>query len=262
MMRRVWAAYAVEVSKAIRSKAAYVGPALVLLAVICAPFVHPIHRGDTSAYRYIAYVTPLALDFLGFLLVLVYCAGLVSPELNSGAIRHVLVRPLRRHEYLLAKLMTGMSYALVLTLLVAVGSWSIAFAQGDLLGIEDGGELVYTDDQMLRAYVLGALAGLAPQFAAAAYALMISVCTRSTVAAVGAAAGIWIVLDMVKYPLHMDAFVFSTYLETPWQVFINRCDAIDTSWFPAMGYCLGSSVACVIVCSAVAALVLRRRNLC
>ena len=225
-----------------------------------APLVHPIHHGDTSAYHYIAYVTPLALDFLGFLLVLVYCAGLVSPELGSGAIRHALVRPLRRHEYLLAKLMMGMSYALLLTLLVAGTSWAVAFALGDLLGIAYGGELVYTDDQMLAAYGLGALLGLAPRFAAVAYALMISVCTRSAVAAVGAATGIWIVVDMLKYPLHVDAFVFSTYLETPWQVFINRCDAIDSSWWPAAPYCLASSTACVVLCTAVAAVVLRRRT--
>ena len=38
----------------------------------------------------------------------------------------------------------------------------------------------------------------------------------------GCVVGIWFLADALKYPLHIDRYVFSTYLETPWRVFVGR----------------------------------------
>ena len=144
MISRLWTVYAVELLKATRLKQTFVGPILVLLVVLCALLVHPVARDGASDYGFVAYVTPVALNSLGFLLLLAYCAGLVSQELNSGTIRQVLVRPVRRHEYMLAKLLLGMTYALLLAGIVAVSGWGIAYLFGEMTGVTFGGELVYT----------------------------------------------------------------------------------------------------------------------
>ena len=261
MIRRIWTAYTVEVVKALRLRATYVGPVLVVLAVIGTLALRPVERDGASDYGFVASATPLALDLVGLLLLLVYCAGLVSTELNSGVIRMVLVRPLRRTEFVAAKLLLGMTYAVALTVLVGLTSWSLAFALGELAGVNYGGEVIYTAGQMRNAYLLGMLLGLAPQFAAVAYAVMISTFTRNTGAAIGIAIGLWITLDTLKHPLHIAPYLFSTYLETPWHVFAARCEVLDAAWFPEATYCLITSAAALVLFTSIAGYALSRRNL-
>ena len=96
MIVRVWIAYKLEVLKAIRLKFTYLGPALVVLTVAAMPLLQRFERDGVSDYAFIAYTTPVALNLVGLILLLAYCASLVSNELASGTIRTLLVRPLRR----------------------------------------------------------------------------------------------------------------------------------------------------------------------
>lgn len=261
MIRRIWTAYTVELAKALRLKFTYVGPVLVLLAVAGALLLHPIERDGVSDYDFIAYATPAALNLLGLLLVLVYCAGLVSSELSSGTIRMVLVRPLRRWEFLAAKLLLGMTYATALTVLVGGMSWLLALAFGEVSGVSYGGELIHTAGEMRGAYLLGMLLSLAPALAVVAYAVMLSTCTRNTGAAIGAAIGLWIVFDTAKHQLRIGPYLFSTYLEMPWRVFANRSQMLDATWFPDVKSCLVTSVASALLFALIAGYILSRRNL-
>jgi len=260
-MSRIGAAFRTELTKALRLRFTYVGPVLVTCFVLGAPLMHRIERDNVSDYGFIAFATPAALNLLGLLLILTYCAGLVSSELSSGALRMILIRPLHRFEFLLAKLLFGMSYATTITALVASSSWGTAYLLGELAGVNYGGEIIYTAQEMRNAYFLGALLCLVPQFAAVAYAVMVSACTRSTGAAIGSAVGIWILLDLVKYPLRVAPYLFSTYMEAPWQVFDGRCNAMDSSWFPTTYYCLLTSLISMVLFTSAAAFILHRRNI-
>lgn len=261
MTGRVWNAYKIEVMKALRLKFTYAGPVLVMLVVLCMPLVRTIDRDGVSDYAFIAYVTPVALNLLGLLILLAYCANQISTEMASGTIRMVLLRPLRRHEFLIAKLLLGMTYAAVLTLSASGASWAIAFALGDLGGVSFGGEVIHTTSQMVATYLVCMLLGLLPQFAAASFAIMISTFTRSSGAAVGTTVGIWLVADIVKHPLRVAPFLFSTYIETPWQVFASRCDGVETSWYPEALYVAATSTVSLFLFAAIAIYVLSRRNL-
>ncbi len=260
MMGRVLTAYGVEVTKALRQRFTALGPALVILAVLGALPVHPVARDGVSDYAFVAYVIPVALNSLGLLLLLVYCAGLVSGEVADGSIRQTLVRPILRHEYILAKLLLGMSYAVLLTLTAVITAWGIAYIFGEMRGVSFGGDLVFADNEMLATGALATLAGLAPQFAAVAFAIMVSTFTRNGATATGVTVGLWVLVDLVKYPLGMAPFVFTTYLEMPWQVFSNRCEAVDAYWQPMLYYCLACSGGTFLVCSLVAIVVFHRRN--
>ena len=240
MMQRIWRAYTVEIIKAIHLRQTYVAPLVILLAILLAPLGHPLQRDGLSDYAFIAYSTPMALNLLGFLLLLTYCAGLISSELNSGAIRSILVRPIRRWEFVCAKLLAGLSYALLLTLLTGLLSWALAQFFGDLIGVSYGGEVLFTREEMIQAYLFGALLSLLPQFAGVAYALFISTLVRNPVGAVSLTLGAWLGIDVLKYPLHIERFVFTTYLDSPWQVFINRCDGIAGTWFPEAAFTIAS----------------------
>lgn len=261
MIKRIWTAFGVELSKAARQKFSYLGPLLVCFAVCVAPLAHHVHKDGDSDYEFVAFATPLALDFLGLLFLITYCAGLISSELGNGVIRSVLVRPIHRHEFLAAKLLFGLTYATVLTAVGAGASWLVAVALGELNGVSIAGELLYSGSEMTLTYLKGALLSLAPMFAAVAYAVMISTFTRNTGAAIGSAVGIWLFVDAIKHPLRIAPYLFTSHVEEPWQVFSEQSGGMESSWFPMAYHCLATSGVAFCVFVAVAWYVLNRRDL-
>ncbi len=261
MMRRIWTAFIVEVLKALRQRHTLLGPLLVMAAVTAAALAHPMARDGRSDYDFVALATPATLNLLGFLLLLVWSACLISPELGSGAVRLFLVRPVGRGEYVAAKFMAAAGYAALLTAVTGLCAWTLAAALGELHGVDFGGELLHTREAMLSAYALGALLSLLPMWAGASCALFFSACTRNTGAAVTLSIGSWLALDLAKHPLGVEAWVFTTYLEAPWQVFVNRCDGLPASWTPMAWQCAAASLPVMAAALAGAVLVTSRRNL-
>jgi len=261
MLGRVWLLYRIEVSKALRRRQAYAGPLLLVLVVLVSTFVYPIEQDGIADYGFIAYVTPLCLGFLGYVMLLVFCASLVASEMDHGAIRATLVRPVTRDDFLTAKVLAGYSYAVLLTAVVGISSWAVTWLQGDVLGVHLGGELVYADEQMIGAYLGGAFLSLLPQWAGASLAILFSTACRNAATAISLSLGTWIVLDLIKYPLNIAPFIFTTYLESPWQVFSQRCDARSFSWFPMLWQCALASGAVIGVSLFIALVIFRRRNL-
>lgn len=260
MIGRLWMLYRVEITKALRSRVVLAGPFLLLLVVAAQALRLQPGTDPLAGYSFLARTTPMALNLLGFLLVLLFSSGLVAGETGSGTIRLFLTRPLRRREFLLAKVGVAMTYAVVLTFSVAGLSWIIAMVRADLSGVSYGGEVLYTDDQMFRAYWFGTLLGLVPQWAGAAYGILVSTLAGNALGAATVTVALWLLIDLVKYPLHIEQFVFTSYLEAPWAVFQNRCDAIDTAWFPMTGYCLATSGIVFVVSVTIAVAVLEKRN--
>lgn len=261
MIGRVWLLYRIEIIKALRRRQAYMGPLLLVVVVLCSTLVHPMARDGVADYGFIAYVTPLSLGFLGYIMLLLFCSSLIAPELERGAVRGTLLRPVTREDFLTAKLLTGFSYAALLTATVALASWGAARLRGDLLGVHIGGELVYTSGQMMWSYAGGTALSLLPQWAGASLAILFSTACRNTTTAIGLSLGTWIVADLVKYPLNIAPFLFTTYLEAPWQVFSYRCDALSYAWFPMAWQCALSSSAVIALSIVLSLAIFKRRNL-
>lgn len=261
MAHRVWLLYRIEITKALRRRQTYVGPVLLVAVVLFSPLVHPVVRDGLGDYGFIAYVTPLSLNFLGYIMLLNFSSTLVASEMAGGALRGTLLRPIKRKDFLLAKLFTGFSYAALLTFLVGVTSWGVVWARGDFYGVQIGGELLFTGERMFWGYVYGAMLSLLPQCAGVSLAVLFSTSTRSTSTAISLSLGTWIALDFVKYPLGIAPFIFTTYLEAPWRVFTSHCDALEYSWFPMAWQCALSSAAVIVATSALAMFLFNRRNL-
>ncbi len=243
MIRRILAAYLVELTKYSRLFSPWFGPAFVLLSVAAAVYAHPIARDGSSDLDFVGYAVPASLNLIGFLMLLIYSAGLVAGEVERGTARTVLVQPLHRSEFLAAKFLNAMSYAILLTLLATLAAWALAAALGEVTGIEFGGELIYTTQEMNTAFALALLLNFVPYMTGAAYAVMVSTLTRRSATAVAATVGGWLIVEYAKHALRLDRFIFSTYLDQSWIVFSDRCKGLDTPFFP--GAAIGLAVCAV-----------------
>lgn len=261
MMLRIWIAYKVEMMKALRQRFTYVGMALVLMTVALAPLLRGLEIDGESDYEYLGFAAPTALNIIGLLVILIYGGGLISTEMASGTIRLVLVRPLLRHEWLLAKVLLAMTYVVALAAGVSVAAWATVLFFGDAVGVASGGEMAFTAGEVFIAYTVGCVVVLLPLWTAAAYAVMIGTLVRNVAAAVTLAVGCWFLLDMFKYPLGIAPYVFTSYLDTPWQPFRDLVStATPPDWFALMP-CVAISLLYGLGFVAVAILVFHRRNI-
>ncbi len=260
MIRRIFAAYVVELSKSLRLFAPWFGPGLVLAAVVAALYMHPITRDGSSDFAFVGYAVPASLNLIGFLMVLVYSAGLVAGEVERGTIRTVLVRPLLRGEFLAAKYLNAMTYAFFLTAIAAISAWVLAAVRGEVTGVDFGGELIYTGQEMNTAFAIALALNFVPHMTGAAYAVMISTLARRSATAITAAVGGWLISDYAKHALHVDRFLFSTYLDQSWMVFADRCQGLQVTFFPDAAIGLAVCAAWLVLFVGVAFVVIHRRN--
>jgi len=257
---RILSAYVAEIIKYARLFFPYFGPALVIISVVATLLVHPIAVDGVSDLAFVGAAVPPALNIVGFLMLIIYAAGLVAGETESGTIRTVLVRPLRRWELLTAKLLNAMTYALLLNITGVATAWAVATFFGETSGIDFGGELMYTSQEMNLALALAALLNLVPHLTAAAYAIMISTLARRTATAIGAAVGGWLIVDYTKHMFRFDEFIFSSYLDQSWMVYSDRCKGLATPFMPEALYGLVVCAGWFVLFTGIAFAVIRRRN--
>jgi len=241
MIRRIVAAYYVEVLKQSRHVLPWIGLAAVVGVVLSTFFVYPIARDGTTDFSFLAVSVPTAFNLVGFLMVLIFSTSLIASETESGAIRLVLVRPIGRGEYLAAKLLIACSYSLLLSVSSLATAWSLGAIFGELTGVVYGDELLYTSTDLYVSLLFTVLLDMPPQFACAAFGLFVSTWIRRTSTAVVLAVGVWLVVDYVKYPLGLEWAIFSTYLESHWLVFQDRCSGLVSSFYPGLLWSTGVS---------------------
>jgi hypothetical protein len=148
----------------------------------------------------------------------------------------------------------------LLTFVSVLTAWICAAVFGELTGVAFGDELIFTTAEVYAALALAALLNLAPHFATVSYGLFISTVTRRPAAAIGLAAGIWLLLDYVKHPIGISPFLFTTYLDQAWIVFQDRCNALDTPFFPEAVYGLLICLAWFLVFALASIFVFGRRS--
>jgi ABC-type transport system involved in multi-copper enzyme maturation permease subunit len=260
MIARVITLYGIEIVKASKQRFAYAGPLLLLAGIAGAALIKKDDLAE-NAYRFIAYSTDATLNLAGILIVLAFCSALVASEISSGTARLIFVRPVKRHEFVFAKFLIGVTYAFTLTLLVAVASWMVAALDGKLEGITYGGELLFSAQEMQIEYLKGLALSLVPQMALVSYALFISVISKNTGAAISIAAVAGVLIELVKYGLGIERLLFSTWLDMPWRVFSAHCDGLRPAWRPDVYWCVGTSVAATILFLGAASFAMRHRNL-
>jgi hypothetical protein len=170
------------------------------------------------------------------------------------------VRPIRRSEFLAAKLLNAMTYALLLAVTGTMASWALVAFRGEASGIDFGGELMFSGQEMNVSLLVAALLNLACLLTAAAFAVMMSVLARRSATAISGAIGLWLVVEYTKHAFHFGEFIFSSYLDFGWMVFGDRCSGLATPFAPGAYYALAVCAVWFALFTGIAFVAMRRRN--
>jgi len=230
MSRRLWSAIEVELYKASRQRLVWLGVMLVSLLAAGVSLRFDLTQEASSRYLYIAHAAPAALNVLGLLLLVLFAASLVAGEVAGGTLRGLVLRRVTRLEVFLAKWAALALFSLLLVVGTLFTAWMMALSGGPMTGIIYGGDVVFTGDTMLGVLLLCGVAAWLPMLTAGTLALAVSCYTRSALAAAATVIGVWAAIEALKYPLGLESYVFTTYLESPWVYYAELCDGYPGEW--------------------------------
>src|SRR5512143_641214 len=164
MPERIWTLTSIELYKLSRQKYSYL---LVLFVIFNAVLVGLGSRifpaimaamggGGGSSFDGYTFASVIATGTFssagaGTIAMLAFSGSMVASETDSGTLKNILVRPVMRHEFILAKALALLAYCLavvVITAVLSVLAGALFYGMGDL-SIAETGEVYRTRAEML-----------------------------------------------------------------------------------------------------------------
>ncbi|MHC4756501.1 MAG: ABC transporter permease [Planctomycetota bacterium] len=249
-----------ELSKHWRTKLPYFG--IVASGLVCLlAFAVMARQGDVgNGWGYVSMSMQMVFSDIGPLFVVVFAAMLIAEETGSGTVRVVLSCPVGRWEFYIAKVMTGLLYALIVSLSSLVISFCLGAVHYTFGEVSDSIGLIYGKKEVIRNILTALLLSWLPLAAVVLFGIFISTLIKKSGQAVAVAIGLISLLDLTKHLLGIESYVFTRYLVFSWGVFNQVAQGVDYQWFPGVWKMAGVSIAYIIVLFAAGLLVFSRRD--
>lgn len=234
--------------------------AVVIISVIGLDYLLPENSNLGSGYLFFLISSRTAISMIGTLLILIFSSMLISNETSFGTIQMMLVNPISRLEFFLAKIITGMIFSVLLIIIIILTAFlvgKVAFGYGIYA---ERGIIVFTQWQILSNFLYCFLILLFPLFSFCCYGLLISIIINNVGLAIGLSMGSIIFLDIVKERLKVSPFLFQSYIETPFEFAQDIIEGFGISWTPKIFYCLGVSGAWIVVFLCVGYLIFSKKD--
>ena len=220
MLARILRLYSAEMAKVWRTKFPWLGlAASALMALVARQSVtEGGNPGEMTAAVYFTTSMNVAATVIVPVFSVIFGAMLVSSETTRGTIRTLLVRPITRADFLTAKLLTGLTYVVLLLLANVTAALPIA-AGYPLRTAFDAGVPIPDAVEQVRLFAVAIGLSLLPQVATMCFGFFVSVFSANVATSVGVAAGMWLTLQPVKEFVRFGRFDLADWL------FLNYYDA-------------------------------------
>jgi ABC-type transport system involved in multi-copper enzyme maturation permease subunit len=220
-----------ELAKVARTKLPYFAMlGILLLCVLVYIVTLRTHNESLNAWAYVSISMQLVFTDIGLILVVVFCAMLISEETGTGTVRTILACPVRRAEFIAAKALTGLIYTALLSITALSASTGMATLHYKFGAVSDSMGVIYTRREIFCAFVEAAVLSWIPLATVAMYGLFISSMIKRPGQAVAAAIGAIYLIDFTKHIIGVDEYVFTRYIGYSWRVFNQAAQGITYEW--------------------------------
>ncbi len=237
MLSEVRRLFACEMTKVWRTKLPYIGLACsALMAFIARQSVESFAQpGEISAFEYFISSIILSSTLTTPIFATIFAALSVAGETSRGTLRTILVRPVTRGQFLVAKWLSAVFYLMLLIAANAAVAILVARSYPLRSALDQSIELPSLAQQVLIcSYAL--FLSLIPQLATVCFGFFISVLAASGGTAVGLALGLYLTITAAKQFIsiggyELNQFVFSTYYDLPLKIADAKIGGMFEQWW-------------------------------
>ncbi|MBN1901751.1 ABC transporter permease [Candidatus Sumerlaeota bacterium] len=269
MFKRIILAFRNELTKAIATRFLYLGLILSMaLPWFCSLGFNQITSSrDLTGFIYLANSIQVAVTSLIPIFILIYGSILIASETAYGRYRDILSRPLKRSEFLIAKIMIGFLYLTVLLMAnlfagIITGALRYGFAP-----LRENGEIIVSQGRFILALFRSYILILFPLVSIFSFGFFVSTLSRSLVGALGFALGIFVGMEPFKFLIpvgdhYLEYYLFSSYLDKPFVIMNDLAMGIDVRWWtPEIQRCVGFSLFYTVLFLCLSFILFKRRDL-
>lgn len=252
-----------EITKMVRTKLLYFG---IAAAVVLCFLIFTVAEGVLGAeqlngWGYVSHSMQMVFSDIGLLFIVVFAAMLIAEETGSGTIRPVLSNAVLRREFYIAKVLTGMIYALAVSLSSLVMSIFLAALRYDFKAVSDTAGLIYSRKEVAGSFFLALFLSWLPLASAVIYGIFISTIIRKAGQAVAVAVGALYLIDFTKHLLGIENWIFLRYVGLPWAIFHQMAQGVDYQWSPPIWRMTGVTIVSSAVMFAAGLIIFYREDL-
>ncbi len=252
-----------EISKASRTKLPYFGIIAAVIVCLLTFFVtEEALEGETiNGWGYVGLSIQWVFSDIGLLFIAIFSALLIAEETGSGTARVVLSSPVLRWEFYVAKVLTGLLYAAIISiasLIISICLGALRYEFGD---ITDSAGLIYGQKEILANLLLAFFLSWLPLASIVLYGIFISTIVKKPGQAVAVAIGTIYLIDFAKHFIGIDSYVFTRYIGFSWGLFHQVAQGVDYQWLPGLYKMITVSLAYCIITFAAGLTIFARRDL-
>lgn len=252
----------------LRMRLPYVGVVCnALLALVAKQSVESFSQpGELTFSGYFSASLNLTSTLTTPLFATIFAAMLVAGETSRGTLRTVLVRPVSRWDFLLAKFLVAVTYLVVLVTANLVPALLIGKNYPLESAFDRNIEIPPPSEQAV-VYLTAIGLALIPQIAAVAFGFVISVIAKNVGTAVGMAVGLLLSIQAAKEfvqigDVEVRRYVFSSYFDEPFRIASTKISGVYEVWGQERIYLLlATSLATIAICLFISFWTFLRRDL-
>jgi len=252
-----------EITKMVRTKLPFFGIAAVLvLCFLIFTVAEGVVGGEQlNGWGYVSHSMQMVFSDIGLLFVVVFAAILIADETGPGTIRTALSNAVLRPEFYISKVLTGLLYALVVSICSLVMSIFLGALRYDFGPVSDTAGLIYDRKEVLGNFFLALFLSWLPLASTVLYGIFISTIIKKAGQAVAVSIGTLYLIDFTKHFLGIEDWVFLRYVGLPWAIFHQMAQGVDYQWSPAVWRMIGVTVLSFAVMFTVGLIIFLREDL-
>ena len=252
-----------EIAKAARTKLPYFGFAVTSLLSFLI-FIVTEESADAenlNAWGYLSLSMQLIFTDIGLIFIAIFSAMLIAEETGFGTARIVLSSPVSRWEFYTAKVLTGLLYAVVMSIISLVISACFGLVNYKFGDVTDSMGLIYEQNEVITNFLLAFFLSWIPLAAVVTYGVFVSTIVRKPGQAVAVTIGTIYLIDFTKHIIGIDPYVFTRYIGFSWRIFNEVAQGVEYQWTPEIWSMLALTLTYCFITFAAGLTIFAKRDL-
>lgn len=235
MNSKLTASILVEIIKLVKNKINYIYILFAIIAVLSSVVGMEILDGHSNrGYSYLLLSLQLLATSILPILLLIFASTIISTEISSKTVRNILVSNPSRNHFLVSKITASLIFQLTLMTIAAITGiifGHLLFGFGDI--VEDG-FLIMKQHRFWITFIMSYGLLFLSLLPAISLGIFISIISKNIISSIVISIGSYILLEAIKVKLHIENYIYSTYIGFPLSTLEELVEGFTSSWTPKL----------------------------
>ena len=194
------------------------------------------------------------------LIILAYSSMTLSEEIATGTAKMILVRDVKRRNFILGKFIALACLSTVLVVFYHLVSLVLGYFFGGLMAIKEGDYLLFSASELSTAFFGGMGLTVVAMIALVAFGCFVSILIKGSGGAVATAIVIYFFMQILSQMNLIQKYLFTRYLLLPVDNMARLVEGIYVDWARYVWWAVGVSAVSVVVFLTLSIVIFNKRD--